>query len=142
MVTLEDVFNQLRSILRNRFRVALLDETKTATLSGGLIQTLQLRNHQEKSNTAFFTPEVTKSTIVCPRDIKQRQLTLIKKWKVLLRMAILTTNFMHWFDEFNFDELFSTSILTIMYLIPNVCSFLLYRIFLEGLDAYRSVKWQ
>ena len=53
MVTLEDVFNKLRSILRNRFRVALLDETKTATLSGGLIQTLQLRNHQEKSNTAF-----------------------------------------------------------------------------------------
>ena len=80
MVTLEDVFNKLRSILRNRFRVALLDETKTATLSGGLIQTLQLRNHQEKSNTAFFTtPEVTKSTIVFPRDIKQRQLTLIKK---------------------------------------------------------------
>lgn len=49
MVTLEDVFNKLRSILRNRFRVALLDETKTATLSGGLIQTLQLR--KEKSNT-------------------------------------------------------------------------------------------
>ena len=34
MVTLENVFNKLRSILRNRFRVALLDETKTATLSG------------------------------------------------------------------------------------------------------------
>lgn len=57
-------------------------------------------------------------------------------------MAILITNFMHWFDEFNFDELLSTSILIIMYLIPKVCSFLLYRIFWEGLDAYPSVKWK
>ena len=30
MVTLEDVFNKLRSILRSHFRVALRDETKTA----------------------------------------------------------------------------------------------------------------
>ena len=30
MVTPEDVFNKLKSILRNRFRVALRDETKTA----------------------------------------------------------------------------------------------------------------
>ena len=28
--SIEDVFNKLESILRSRFRVALLDETKTA----------------------------------------------------------------------------------------------------------------
>ena len=93
MVTLEDVFNKLRSILRNRFRVALLDETKTATLSGGLIQTLQLRNHQEKSNTAFFTPEVTKSTIVFPRDIKKKTANADQEMK----STITDGNFNHKF---------------------------------------------
>lgn len=93
MVTLEDVFNKLRSILRNRFRVALLDETKTATLSGGLIQTLQLRNHQEKSNTAFFTPQVTEVYNCFPKGHKTKTANADQEMK----STITDGNFNHKF---------------------------------------------